>query len=202
VTINERIEAGQRDRRVLIRVSRAAWRQEQAGRNGHGRCSRPAEGISILTLAAATGLSPSWVHQFVADAGLDALDAAPGAIQSIWPQTVAYRLRTHPRISWHGSREVHRPALAPVGGVGLAPLVILRETAGRACRRLAAMSSNHRALVAGASIAGLTAAVLRWLGWDVHLVDRRPASMPPFQPACSSRPTAYARSPRWARRAR
>jgi 2-polyprenyl-6-methoxyphenol hydroxylase-like FAD-dependent oxidoreductase len=36
------------------------------------------------------------------------------------------------------------------------------------------MSSNHRALVAGAGIAGLTAAAaLHWLGWDVHLVDRR-----------------------------
>jgi len=37
------------------------------------------------------------------------------------------------------------------------------------------MSSNHRALVAGAGIAGLTAAAgLHRLGWEVHLVDRRP----------------------------
>jgi len=31
-TINERIEAGRRERRVLTRVSRAAWRLEQAER--------------------------------------------------------------------------------------------------------------------------------------------------------------------------
>jgi len=49
-----------------------------------------AEGISIRTLTAAAGRSPFRVHQLVADAGLDALDAAPGAIQSTRPQTVAY----------------------------------------------------------------------------------------------------------------
>jgi hypothetical protein len=32
VTINQRIEAGRRERRVLTRVSRAAWRLEQAER--------------------------------------------------------------------------------------------------------------------------------------------------------------------------
>jgi hypothetical protein len=32
VATNERIEAGRRERRVLARVSRAAWRLEQAGR--------------------------------------------------------------------------------------------------------------------------------------------------------------------------
>ena len=31
-TIGGRLEAGQRERRVLARVSRAAWRLEQAGR--------------------------------------------------------------------------------------------------------------------------------------------------------------------------
>jgi hypothetical protein len=44
------------------------------------------EGISIRTLAAAAGLSPSRVHQIVAAAGLDALDAAPGELRAAgWP---------------------------------------------------------------------------------------------------------------------
>jgi hypothetical protein len=34
VTISERIEAGWRERRVLARVCRAAWRLEQAEREG------------------------------------------------------------------------------------------------------------------------------------------------------------------------
>jgi hypothetical protein len=40
--------------------------------------SARAEGISIRTLAMAIGLSPARVHQFVADANLDTLDAALG----------------------------------------------------------------------------------------------------------------------------
>jgi hypothetical protein len=46
----------------------------------------PRRGISIRTLAAAAGLSPSRVHQIVADAGLDALDAALGELRAAgWP---------------------------------------------------------------------------------------------------------------------
>jgi hypothetical protein len=45
-----------------------------------------AEGISIRKLAAATGLSPSRVHQLVAGADLDALDAALGELRAAgWP---------------------------------------------------------------------------------------------------------------------
>ena len=40
-----------------------------------------AEGISIRTLAKAIGLSPSRVHQLVAAADLDALDAALGELR-------------------------------------------------------------------------------------------------------------------------
>ncbi len=73
VTISERIEAARRERRVLTRVSRAAWRLEQAERERTwALVSARAEGISIRTLAAAIGLSPSRVHQIVADADLDA----------------------------------------------------------------------------------------------------------------------------------
>jgi hypothetical protein len=78
-TINGRIEAGRRERQILTRVSRAARRPEQAGRERAWTLAPArAEGISIRTLATATGLSPSRVHQLVADAGLDALDAAFG----------------------------------------------------------------------------------------------------------------------------
>src|SRR6266536_733275 len=64
---------GQRERRVLARVSRAGWRLEQAERERTwALVSARAEGISIRTLAAAAGLSPSRVHQIVADADLDA----------------------------------------------------------------------------------------------------------------------------------
>jgi hypothetical protein len=48
VTISERIEAGRRERRVLTRVSRAAWRLEQAERERTwALVSARAEGISI-----------------------------------------------------------------------------------------------------------------------------------------------------------
>ena len=87
VTISERIEAGRRERRVLARVSRAVWRLEQAGRERTwALVSARAEGISIRTLATAAGLSPSRVHQLVAAADLDALDAALGELRAAgWP---------------------------------------------------------------------------------------------------------------------
>ena len=87
MTISERIEAARRERRVLTRVSRAAWRLEQAERERTwALVSARAEGISIRTLATAAGLSPSRVHQIVADADLDALDAALGELRAAgWP---------------------------------------------------------------------------------------------------------------------
>lgn len=87
MTINERIEAGRRERRVLTRVSRAAWRLEQAERErAWALASARAEGISIRTQAAAIRLSPSRVHQLVAGADLDALDAALGELRAAgWP---------------------------------------------------------------------------------------------------------------------
>jgi hypothetical protein len=87
VTISERIEVGRRERRVLQRVSRAAWRLGQAERERTwALVSARAAGISIRKLAAAAGLSPSRVHQLVADAGLDAPDAALGELRAEgWP---------------------------------------------------------------------------------------------------------------------
>ncbi len=87
VTISERIEAARRERRVLTRVSRAAWRLEQAERERTwALVSARAEGISIRTLATAAGLSPSRVHQIVAAPDLDALDAALGELRAAgWP---------------------------------------------------------------------------------------------------------------------
>jgi hypothetical protein len=87
VTISERITAARRERRVLARVSRAAWRLDQAERERTwALVSARAKGISIRTLAAAAGLSPSRVYQIVADADLDALDAALGELRAAgWP---------------------------------------------------------------------------------------------------------------------
>ena len=87
VKIAERMAAWRRERRVLLRVSRAAWRLEQAERErSWALASARAEGISIRTLPAAAGLSPSRVHQIVADADLDALDAALGELRAAgWP---------------------------------------------------------------------------------------------------------------------
>ena len=87
MTISERIETARRERRVLTRVSRAAWRLDQAERERTwALVSARAEGISIRTLATAIGLSPSRVHQFVADANLDTLDAALGELRAAgWP---------------------------------------------------------------------------------------------------------------------
>jgi hypothetical protein len=80
VTISERIEAGRREQRVLTRVCQAAWRLEQAERErAWALVSARAEGISIRKLATAAGLSPSRVHQLVAAADPNALDAAPGS---------------------------------------------------------------------------------------------------------------------------
>ena len=82
MTISERIEAARREQRVLTRVGRAAWRLEQAERERTwALASARAEGISIRKLAAAAGLSPSRVHQLVAAADLDALDAALGELR-------------------------------------------------------------------------------------------------------------------------
>jgi hypothetical protein len=82
VTISERIAVARRERRVLARVSRAAWRLEQAERERTwALVSARAEEISIRTLATAIGLSPSRVHQLVADANLGALDAALGELR-------------------------------------------------------------------------------------------------------------------------
>jgi hypothetical protein len=69
---------------VLLRVSRAAWRLEQAGRERTwALVSARAEGISICTLAAAGGLSPFRVHQLVAGADLD---TGLGELQAAgWP---------------------------------------------------------------------------------------------------------------------
>ena len=83
VTISERIAAARRERRVLARVSQAAWRLDQAERERTwALASARAEGISIRTLAAAIGLSPSRVHQIVAAAAdLDTVTAALGELR-------------------------------------------------------------------------------------------------------------------------
>ena len=62
--IAERAATWHRERRMLLRVSRAAWRLEQAGRErSWALASARAEGVSIRSLAASAGLSSSRVHQ-------------------------------------------------------------------------------------------------------------------------------------------
>ena len=87
MTITDRMAAWRRERRVLLRVSRAAWRLEQAERErSWALASARAEGVSIRTLAAAAGLSPPRVHQITAGADLDGLDAALGELRAAgWP---------------------------------------------------------------------------------------------------------------------
>jgi hypothetical protein len=63
--------AWRRERRVLQRVSRAAWRLEQAERErAWALAPARAEGVSIRTLAAAAGLVSARVHQITAGAGV------------------------------------------------------------------------------------------------------------------------------------
>jgi len=88
VTINERIEQGRRRRRrLLARVSLAAWRLEQAEREQEwALASANAEGVSIRALASAVGLSPSRVHQLAGAAHVDALAEALGELRAVgWP---------------------------------------------------------------------------------------------------------------------
>jgi hypothetical protein len=87
VTITERMAAWRRQRRVLRRVSRAAWRLEQAeAERSWALVSARAEGISIRTLAKAAGLSPAQVHQITTGANLDELDAMLGELRAAgWP---------------------------------------------------------------------------------------------------------------------
>ena len=62
--IAERTATWARERRVLLRVSRAAWRLEQAERErSWALASARAEGVSIRALAAAVRLLSSRVHQ-------------------------------------------------------------------------------------------------------------------------------------------
>jgi hypothetical protein len=83
VTITDRIVAWRRERRV----SRAAWRLDQAERErAWALASTRAKGISIRKLAAAAALSPARVHRITAAADLDELDVALGELRGVgWP---------------------------------------------------------------------------------------------------------------------
>ena len=85
--ITDRMAAWRRERRMLRRVSRAAWRLDQAERErSWALASARAKGVSIRTLAAAACLSPARVHQITAAADLDELDAELGELRAAgWP---------------------------------------------------------------------------------------------------------------------
>jgi len=75
MAVNDRVEAGRRERRVLARVSRAAWRLRAADRERDwALASARAQGVSIRVLAGAVGLSAARVHQLLADTALDELE--------------------------------------------------------------------------------------------------------------------------------
>ena len=114
---------------MLARVCRAAWRLEQAERERTwALVSARTEGISIRTLATASGLSPSRVHQIVADAGrllrlsrtaqdhLDGLAGVTGMLGKVICRSFPQRTcRRWPR--WGGAgccREAGMPALIEV----------------------------------------------------------------------------------------
>ncbi|MFE1271294.1 hypothetical protein [Streptomyces sp. NPDC058758] len=72
-----------RQRRVLARVRRAAWRLEQAERErAWALVAARVEGVSVRKAAEAAGLSPSRVHQLTKDADLDALDVVLGELRA------------------------------------------------------------------------------------------------------------------------
>ena len=73
--------------------------------------SARAEGISIGTPAAAAGLSPSRVHQIVAVADLDALDAALGGLQAGQHR----KIPTLGRTPKSAAGSYRRPAIGEVG---------------------------------------------------------------------------------------
>ena len=64
--IAERTATLRRERRVLLRASRMAWRMDQTERERNWALASPcAEGVSITLLAAAVGLSSSRMRQIV-----------------------------------------------------------------------------------------------------------------------------------------
>ena len=76
---------GGRQQHLLARVSRAAWRLDQAERERRlALAAAHTEGISIRTLATVAGLSASRVHQLVAAADLDTLERREGGRRR-WP---------------------------------------------------------------------------------------------------------------------
>jgi hypothetical protein len=76
-----------RERRVLARVRRAAWRLDQAERErAWALASARAEGVSVRKVAEAAGLSPTRVHQLTKDADVDTLEAGLGGLRAAgWP---------------------------------------------------------------------------------------------------------------------
>ncbi len=81
------IVAGRRERRVLVRVTRAAWRLRSAERERDWALSSArSQGVSIRKLASAAGLSASRIHQLLAGVDLDRLEVTLGQLREVgWP---------------------------------------------------------------------------------------------------------------------
>jgi hypothetical protein len=90
----------------------------------------PRRGISIRALAAAAGLSPSRVHQFVAGAGLDAVIAALGELRAAgWPAPKTRPAAGFSAVAGRRRRPDHRLLLP----------VLLLQVDGAALDRLASL---------------------------------------------------------------
>lgn len=97
------IVAGRRERRVLVRASRAAWRLHSAERKRDWALgSAKGEGVSIGKLAAA-GLSPSrYISYWLAPILITYISSSVNCGRSAGP-----RPRTSPRAA-HGSHAIER----------------------------------------------------------------------------------------------
>jgi hypothetical protein len=117
---SDRMAARRRERRMLARVSRAAWRLERAERErSWALASARAEGISIRALAAAAGLSQARVHQITAGADLDEPDAAPGELRAAgWPACTLMTTRRRSNLRPGGD---HPERALVMTGVGVGP---------------------------------------------------------------------------------
>ncbi|MFD4347406.1 hypothetical protein ACFWQ6_21540 [Streptomyces coelicoflavus] len=81
--VTEWLKNVRRERRVLARVRRAAWRLEQAERERDwALAAAQHEKVSVRKIADAAGVSPTRVHQLTKDADLDALNAALGPLRA------------------------------------------------------------------------------------------------------------------------
>ncbi|MEV5011201.1 hypothetical protein [Streptomyces sp. NPDC055692] len=103
-----------RERRVVARVPRVAWRLEQVERERDWALAAARhEKVSVRKVAEAAGLSPTRVHQLTQGADLDALDAALRLLRTARRPPPRGRLtrhlcRAYPPAQGRGDPAAHR----------------------------------------------------------------------------------------------